>query len=72
VEPGYTIVLTNDNGHLMGQASEGPQFELFPESEKDFFIKAEEISITFVKDTNGKVTHMVLHRSKDQEARKIR
>ncbi len=48
-----------ENRKLMSQATGQPTFELFAESETDFFLKESETEIKFVKNTQGKVTGLV-------------
>ena len=43
--PGFSIVITNEAGHLMGQATGQPKVELFAESETDFFLKVVDAQI---------------------------
>ena len=45
---------------------------MFPESETEFFLKATEAQLTFVKDATGKVTGLILHQDGDHEAKKIK
>ena len=61
--PGLVITITKEEGHLFGQAT-GPgqgKFELFPETEKDYFLKVVDAQITFIKNDKGEVTQLVLH-----------
>jgi CubicO group peptidase (beta-lactamase class C family) len=59
--PTFVIAITKQDDHLMLQATGQPKFELFAESEKEFFLKVVDAQITFVKDGAGKVTELVLH-----------
>jgi hypothetical protein len=64
-EVGHETILTftREADRLMVQPTNEGTFEVFPESETIFFLKpAEEDTITFVKDDQGKVTHIVVHR----------
>jgi CubicO group peptidase (beta-lactamase class C family) len=56
IAPNFILTITNENGKLMSQATGQPTFELFAESETDFFLKESETEIKFVKNTQGKVT----------------
>lgn len=70
--PGFIITITRDASRLMAQATGQGAFEVFPESDARFFAKVAAISITFVKGSDGKVTHLVLTQGgRDQEAKKI-
>jgi len=59
--PGFDIVVTVENGHLMAQATGQPKLELFAESETAFYLKAVDAKIEFVRDANGKVAYLMLH-----------
>jgi serine-type D-Ala-D-Ala carboxypeptidase/endopeptidase len=61
--PSFAITITRDGEHLFEQATAQPKFEIYPESEKDFFLKVVEAQITFVTDDKGKATAMVLHQN---------
>jgi CubicO group peptidase (beta-lactamase class C family) len=59
--PDRIMTVTREGDHLMAQPTGQPKLEIFPESETDFFLKIADIGLTFVKDEQGKVTHMVVH-----------
>ncbi|WP_421796171.1 serine hydrolase [Haliscomenobacter sp.] len=57
--PNFTITITRIGNKLFGQATGQGQFELFPKSETEFFLKVVEARVTFsVKE--GKVESMTL------------
>ena len=57
----------------MAQATGQPKFDLFPTSETDFFLKAVEAQVSFVKDEQGKVTQLILNQNgRKMPAKKIR
>jgi CubicO group peptidase (beta-lactamase class C family) len=58
--PGFLIVITNEGGHLMGQATGQPKIEIFPESETNFFLEAVDAQIVFDLDSAGRVTGLTL------------
>jgi hypothetical protein len=60
IAPNLVLVITLENGKLMGQISTQPKLELFAESETEFFIKTVNAQITFVKNAQGEVTGLVL------------
>ncbi len=71
--PNFIIAVTNENGKLMAQPTGQPKNELFAESETDFFLKAVDAQIKFVKDAEGKVTGLVLRQGKrETPAQKIK
>lgn len=54
--PKTTIVVTKEGGKLFQKrGGEGKQ-EMFAESDTKFFLKTEDIQLTFIKDANGSVT----------------
>jgi CubicO group peptidase (beta-lactamase class C family) len=58
--PGFIIVITKEDGKLMGQATGQPKVELFPEAETKFFLKVVDGQVEFVKGEAGKVTGLIL------------
>ena len=58
--PGFSIVISNEGGHLMGQATGQPKIEIFPESETNFFLKVVDAQIIFDLDASGKITGLTL------------
>ncbi|HKC62421.1 MAG TPA: GNAT family N-acetyltransferase, partial [Pyrinomonadaceae bacterium] len=52
------IIIKNEAGRLTAEAI-GQKVELFPESETKFFVKQFYGQITFFKDENGEVTHLI-------------
>ncbi len=70
--PTFVVAITREENRLMAQATGQGKFEIFPESETVFFAKVPQLSVRFVKDADGKVSHFVLSQGgKDQQARKI-
>lgn len=71
--PTFIITITHENKRLMAQATGQPKFELFAESETEFFLKAVDAQVTFVKDGSGRVTQLILHQGgRDLPAPKIK
>ncbi|WP_414584780.1 serine hydrolase [Scytonema sp. PCC 10023] len=70
--PNFILTISKEQDKLYAQATGQPRFELFPESETEFFIKEVDAQITFVKNIKGQVTHLILHQNgQDLEAKKI-
>jgi CubicO group peptidase (beta-lactamase class C family) len=61
VMPGFSLVMTVENGHLFTQPTGQSKLELFPESETRFFLKEVDAQIDFEKAPDGAVTGLVLH-----------
>jgi len=60
--PSFSVTVTRDGGALFVQATGQPKFPIYAESEADFFLKAVDAQVTFVKDA-GRVTGLVLHQN---------
>jgi CubicO group peptidase (beta-lactamase class C family) len=70
--PAAIFTITRENNHLFEQLTGQPRFEIFAESEKDFFLKVVDAQITFEADGAGKATALVLHQNGAvQRARRI-
>ncbi len=58
--------ITRDGDRLFAQgfaqAIGGPKFELFAESEKNFFVKVTGSQITFETGSEGRATSLIMHR----------
>jgi CubicO group peptidase (beta-lactamase class C family) len=70
--PNFTITITREGDRLMGQPTGQPKLELFPSSETKFFLKEVDAQMTFVKNDQGQVTHLILHQGGDRPAKKIK
>jgi Domain of unknown function (DUF3471) len=55
------VTITREGNRLMAQPKGKRKVEVFPESETEFFLKVADVQLTFLKDDEGKVTHVVLH-----------
>jgi D-alanyl-D-alanine-carboxypeptidase/D-alanyl-D-alanine-endopeptidase len=55
--PGFVLSITRDGDHLFAQATGQPRFELFAQSDNEFFLKVVDAQITFEKDA------LVLHQN---------
>lgn len=70
--PGIVFTLTRDGDHLYAQLTGQQTFEIFPESERDYFYKVVDAQITFVTDSRGRATELILHQGGiDQHAKRI-
>jgi D-alanyl-D-alanine-carboxypeptidase/D-alanyl-D-alanine-endopeptidase len=70
--PAVFLTVTRDGGHLFVQLTGQPALEVFPESEKDYFLKVVDAQVTFETNSQGKATAVVLHQlGRDQRAMKI-
>jgi hypothetical protein len=60
LQPGFDLVVTVENGQLMTQATGQPKFQVYAESDTEFFPLDFPAEIEFVR-TDGKVSAIVLH-----------
>ena len=56
----YDLAVIKDDDHLYAQIADSPRVEIFPRSETEFFTKATDAELTFVKDMAGKVIRVIL------------
>jgi len=69
--PNFVFTITRDGGHLFAQLTGQPALEIFPEGEKDYFYKVVDAQITFVTDTSGRASELILHQNGiDQHAKR--
>ena len=67
--PTVFLTVTRDGNRLFVQLTGQPAFEVFAESEKDYFLKVVDAQVTFETDAQGRATAVVLHQfGKDQRA----
>jgi len=61
--PNFILTITREGDHLFAQATGQPKFELFAESEKEYFLKVVDAQISFDADSGGAVNQLVLHQA---------
>jgi len=61
LSPTMDVTMTLEGDSLMTQITGQPKFPLFAESEDRFFLKVVDAQVEFVKDAQGKVTHLIIH-----------
>jgi serine-type D-Ala-D-Ala carboxypeptidase/endopeptidase len=59
----FVITITREGDHLFEQATGQPKFEIFPEGDRDFFLKVVNAQITFEVDSQDRATALVLHQN---------
>lgn len=59
--PAIAIVITREGNHLFLQVTGQPKFEIFPEGDRDYFLKVVDAQVTFVADDQGRATELILH-----------
>jgi CubicO group peptidase (beta-lactamase class C family) len=69
--PDVFIAMSLDGDRFFTQLTGQPKFEVFAETEKDFFLRVVDAQLTFEMDGQGKVTDLVLHQNgRDQTAKR--
>jgi len=70
--PNFIMRVTVEGGHLVTQATGQPKIEVFPESNRDYFPKVVDAQITFITDSQGRATELILHQGgHDHHARRL-
>ena len=71
--PTFILKFSREGDKFFAQATGQEKFEIFAETETDFFLEEVDAQVTFVKDDKGQISHVVLHQNKvDQQAKKIK
>jgi D-alanyl-D-alanine-carboxypeptidase/D-alanyl-D-alanine-endopeptidase len=72
LKPNFIMTITREGDHLFGQATGQPKFQIFPEGDRDYFLKVVEAQVTFVTDSNGRATDLIWHQAgRDHRAERI-
>ena len=58
---GGIMTITRERNQLFAQLTGQPKVEIFPKSETEFFWKVVDAQITFVRNKEGEVTHVIHH-----------
>lgn len=70
--PNFVMTITRDGVQLFVQATGQPKLEIFPESDRNYFLKIVDAQITFETDSQARATGLVLHQNgMNQTARRI-
>ena len=73
LQPGFVMTISSEGDKIFAQATGQPRFEIFPESETEYFLKVVNAQITFVKDDDGKYSKLILHQNgRDMPAERIK
>jgi hypothetical protein len=71
--PNFVLAITKEGQQLFLQATGQSRLRLHPEAETEFFISEVDAQVSFVKDSTGKVGHLILHQGgRDQKAERIK
>jgi CubicO group peptidase (beta-lactamase class C family) len=72
LRPDLILIVRREGDRVVTQATGQEAFEIFPESDLAYFVKAFDAQISFRQDDRGKVTGLVLHQNgRDIDARRI-
>ncbi len=70
--PNFILTVTREANGLFTQTTDQPKVQVFPESQRDFFLKIADAQITFWTDSNGRATSVTLHQNgHDMKAKRI-
>ena len=71
--PAITFTITREDNKLFLSIIGQPKMQLFAESDTKFFLKVVDAQVTFVKDTDGKVTQLLFQQGgSGQPAKKVK
>ncbi|HIC18198.1 TPA: DUF3471 domain-containing protein, partial [Candidatus Poribacteria bacterium] len=56
---GAILTITKEGNRLLAQMTGQPKFEIFPQSETEFFWKVANAQVTFVKNDKGNVNKII-------------
>jgi len=61
LSPDFVLKIFREANRFFGQGGTQPKYEIFAESRTDYFLKEEDIQITFELDARGRATGVVIH-----------
>ncbi|MCH8904666.1 MAG: serine hydrolase [Bacteroidetes bacterium] len=70
INPGFDITITIEDKKLMSQATGQQKFQIFPESQTKFFLKAVDAQIEFIENDNGNFESFILYQGGQEIAGK--
>jgi serine-type D-Ala-D-Ala carboxypeptidase/endopeptidase len=72
LRPNFIMTITREGDHLFSQATGQPKFQIFPEGDRDYFLKVVEAQVTFVTDNDGRATGLIWRQSgRDHHAKRV-
>src|SRR5258708_13140542 len=70
--PNAILAISRDGDRFYLQLTGQPKLQLFPESERKFFLKVVDAQVTFATDPQGTTTQAILHQGgKDRAAKRL-
>ena len=61
--PNFILTITRECDGLFAQATGQPKVQIFPESEREFFLKVADAQVTFETDSSGRATSLTWHQN---------
>jgi hypothetical protein len=61
LSPDFVLKIFREGNRFFGQGGTQPKYEIFAESRTDYFLKEEDIQITFELDARGKAIGVIIH-----------
>ena len=61
INPGFDVTITIEDEKLISQATGQQKFQIFPESQTKFFLKAVDAQIEFIENDNGNFSSFILY-----------
>ena len=71
LRPGAVFHITHEGGQLFAQLTGQERLPVYPESPLEFYYKAVDARLSFVRGPDQKVVRLVLHQNGDHEARRL-
>jgi dienelactone hydrolase len=72
IAPGVLIKIYREGNRLMATSPDSKTFELYPESETEYFIDQVGVEVIFQKNNEGKISELLIHQpDRDLTAKKI-
>ena len=72
IVPSFVLTVRADDGHLFVQATGQAEYEVFAESETDFFYRVVDAQLTFEHPEGGAAPMLTLHQNgKDMRGRRL-
>lgn len=70
--PNAVITISRTGDHFYAQLTGQDPLEIFPETSRDFFLKVVDAQLSFIADSTGRTTEVVLHQNgTDRHAKRV-
>jgi len=63
LQPDFVLTVSREDDRLFTQMTGQRKIEIFPESDRDYFLKAFDAQITFVTGDKGRATELIMHQN---------